>query len=235
MSVNINDSKHFAENVRRKLSNWGYGYRYIPRQGVQILSKPETPTARLSELLHRGLGADVQIDPVAFACFIVAFDAIDGFNSMPWGERVSVMKIHYGVSVCDRTLQNWFGILKENNIIQSVSGSTAWCTYSHDGEKYREPLGEESKDELQHYYQRRKELFDAEYVNQRKSGVPVQEANKKAWDITYKNLWSEFGCCYYYCKTFALSAFSCNGVDVREIYELVDEIMQSVPPINSVA
>ena len=51
-----------ATSVKDRLKKWGYGFHYIDRQGVEILSKPETPAERLAEMLYRGFGIDIQIN-----------------------------------------------------------------------------------------------------------------------------------------------------------------------------
>lgn len=57
------------------------------------------------------------------------------------------------------------------------------------------------------------------------SGDTKAKAKGKAWKETYKRLWAEFGCCYYYCKCFALSAFSEDyETDLCEVYELAQEL-----------
>ena len=59
LSVNINDSNHFADKVKTRLKNAGYGFHYIDRQGVEILSQPETPKEKLTEIVYRGLGINI--------------------------------------------------------------------------------------------------------------------------------------------------------------------------------
>ena len=55
-------SKNFGRDVENKLSRAGYGCEYKARKGVLILSKPETPKERLTEILYRGLGISIQIN-----------------------------------------------------------------------------------------------------------------------------------------------------------------------------
>ncbi len=104
--MNINDSRHFKRNVENRLKKWGYRYNY-KTAGVTILSRPITAEERLAELLIRQYNIDVQINSYAFACFITAFSDIDGFDSMPWGERAKVYYDYSGVSMDERTLRNW--------------------------------------------------------------------------------------------------------------------------------
>ena len=106
LAVNISDSRHFKRNTENKLKKWGYRYSYTTA-GVTILSCPTTAEERLAELLIRQYNIDVQINPYAFACFITAFSDIDGFDSMPWGERAKVYYDYSGISMDERTLRNW--------------------------------------------------------------------------------------------------------------------------------
>lgn len=223
LSVNLKDSSHFKRNVENKLSKWGYGYRYTT-PAVEIVSKPEAPAERLSEILYRGYGIDVQIEAVQFACFIAAFTDIEGFSSSPWEQREIEFYKYYGYSVSARTMRNWCHQLIERGVIANVGGSSAWRTLFADGRKIREPVDEADKEEMQHYYDRRREIVQANYKSQLEDGKSEDEAMKAAWKDTYKDLWAEFGCCYYYCKYFVFSSFSYNDVDVWEIYELAREI-----------
>lgn len=77
----------------------------------------------------RCLNIDVQVDVRAFACFIAAFFDIEGFDSMPWGERERLLSEYYGVNVCERTLRNWSCKLIKYNIMTKQSEKTKWKTY----------------------------------------------------------------------------------------------------------
>ena len=223
LSVNLKDSKHFKRNVENKLSKWGYGYRYTT-PAVEIVSKPEAPEERLSEILYRGYGIDVQIQAVQFACFIAAFTDIEGFSSSPWEKREIDYYNYYGYLVVERTMRNWCHQLIERGVIAKFGGSTKWRTYYADGIKIREPIEDIDEVEMESYFERRIDIFNEKYVLQIESGKQQKEARAAAWKDTYKELWSEFHCCFYYCKCFVLSSFSYNDVDVWEIYELAREI-----------
>ena len=230
LNVNIKDSNHFAENVKRKLKNSGYGFDYQNRQGVNILSKPETPSERLAEILYRGFEIDIQVFPEQFAYFISAFNDIDGFESMPWAERASAYYNFYGVCVNDKTLRNWCSQLIDRGVIARFGGYTRWRTYFEGNRKIREPIEEIDEVEMQNYFDRRSEIFKNNYITELEQGLSPRVARKAAWKQTYLDLWAEFNCCYYYCKNFTLTAFSYNSIDVREIYELVNEIAAVAPP-----
>ena len=230
LNVNIRDSNHFADNVKRKLTNSGYGFDYHQKQGVIIRSKPEAPAERLAEILYRGFGINIQVFPEQFAFFIAAFNDIPGFDSMPWVERAAVYYQHYGVYVSDKTLRNWCSQLIDRGVIAKWGGSTKWRTYFEGDRKIREPIEEIDEVEMQNYFERRSEIFKDNYITHLERKEQPREARELAWKDTYTDLWAEFGCCYYYCKNFTLSAFPYNGVDVREIIELSRELAAAALP-----
>ena len=229
LSLNLKDSKHFKRNGEDKLKKWGYTYKWEERENPIILSKPETPAARLNEIVIRSFGMDKQVDAVLFACFLTAFTDIEGFATMPWKKRADVYYQKYGVWVEDKTLRNWCSQLIKRKIITVCGESAAWKTTIVDNKKYRERLIPGEPNDMWDYYDRRSEIFAEEYelalMGTRFRGEPPAAAIKEAWGETYKRLWQEFECCYYYCKCFTLSAFSEEyGADLQEVYELAQEI-----------
>ena len=127
-SVRYDDSGHRKRNIQDKLTNWGYEFDFPPRGNVTITRKPESSEEKLKEILLRRLKLDSQINPLHFACFIFAFQDIEGFASMPWEERAMELQSHYGVSVSDRTLRNWCSQLLEKALIAKVEDRTCWKT-----------------------------------------------------------------------------------------------------------
>ncbi len=230
LNVNINDSRHFKRNVENKLNKWGYLY-YYTTQEVTIIFRPETPEQRLAELLYRGFGIDIQVSPVQFACFLAAFTEIDGFCDMPWGEKEKAYYEEYGYCVDERTLRNWCSKLIAKGIVARFKSSAAWRTEVVKGIKYRSLVQEDELQEVRDYYSRRSQLF-AEYNRQFKLQMKEDKAARNAaWKETYKDLWSEFSCCYYYCKHFSLSAFTEQDKDdLYQVYELVQKIRDAVNP-----
>lgn len=225
LSVNINDSKHFKRNVENKLSKWGYGYDY-DTPAVEILSKPETPEERLSELLIREYGIDVQTNPILFAYYITAFWDIEGFNCMPWAERANAYYKQYSIWVDDRTMRNWNSrLISRGVIVKSIQG-IAWKTVILSGKKYRTKVEEEDKEDMQHFFNRRWELVKENLTKYVKQGLPQKAAKNEAWSAAYKILWQDYSCCYYYCKDFMLTAFTDDDEEtLYAIYELVEEII----------
>jgi hypothetical protein len=149
---------------------------------------------------------------------------------MPWAERAAAYYNFYGIFVNERTLRNWCSQLIDRGVIAKVGGSTKWRTYFEGNRKIREPIEEIDEVEMESYFERRGELFKDHYISHLERGEKPKEARKSAWKETYVDLWAEFDCCFYYCKGFTLTAFSFNGVDVREIYELCRELAAAAPP-----
>ena len=85
---------------------------------------------------------------------------------------------------------------------------------------------------MQNYFERRSEIFKTLYKSNLEEGKTQREAAAEAWADTYKSLWAEFECCYYYCKNFVLSRFTDGDVDVQEIYELVQELAAAASPLQ---
>lgn len=224
------DSKNFKRDVENKLSKWGYTFRYISRKGVEIQKKPETNAERIAEILYRGYGIDIQISSHLFACFLTAFSDIEGFSSMPWEKRADEFYRRYGCLVSERTLRNWCSNLVSRGVISIGGTSSAWITMFENGKKIRRPVEKCDEAAMQQYYDRRKELYQSYFKGFVSSNIPPNDAKNQAWKKTYEDLWSEYGCCYYYCKSTVLSAFSYNDVDLFEIYELAREIAPDLPP-----
>ena len=183
LGVNAADSSHFKRNVENKLKTWGYGYDYA-RAGVTILRRPALPAERLKELLIRKLGLDVQINPVAFALFVAAFTDIEGFSSMPWGEREKVLYERCGVAVDEKTLRNWFSKLIKNDIALKSEETTYWRTDIIGKVKARSPA---TKEEFLSYNTRKYQVYQDQLSFVKKySQLKNAEASKEAWKLTYK-------------------------------------------------
>ena len=225
--VSLNDSRHFAERVKERLSRWGYSYNYTPK-GVSIIQIPNTAEARLAEILIRVFNLDVQIDIYGFSCFLYALSDLEGFDSMPWEERATVMRERYGVAVSDRTLRSWCSRLMKRNVIVKSKCGRCWKTEIFSAQKVRTPV---SDDDLQmtSYFSRRAELLA-------KAEETVMDASEKTksrnemWRNTMQQLWQEFQCCYYRCGSFTLTAINAEDQNALwEIYELTQEIVASQP------
>ena len=224
LSVNLSDSKHFKRNVENKLSRWGYSFDYTT-QAVTILRKPETAKERLAEIVYRCFGMDIQVDALQFACFIAAFTDIEGFDQMPWEERSARYLKQYGVWVDARTLRNWCRRLIGLKIIDRSGKRISWKTTIEKGRKTRRPTEEVDQEEIRAYFQRRATIYDVLYQEALSKGDLPRVAKENAWADTYKALWAEFHCCYYYCKCFTLNALSEDyQQELWEVYELSQEL-----------
>ena len=163
---------------------------------------------------------DVQSNPYAFACFITAFTDVEGFDSMPWGERENAYFAYSGMFVGERTLRNWCSKLIEQNAIAKVGGSTYWKTEFMNGIKVRTQV---QREDTIAYYNRRTEIIQQETGKNILAGMTRKDAYKEAWGVAYSLLWDELKCCYYCCKGFLLTAFS-NDETMIELMELTRQI-----------
>lgn len=231
LSVNPKDSKHFKRNVETKLQNWGYGYEYNSKT-ILITSRPETPEAKLREILIRQLNLDVQIDTKAFACFICAFTDIENFASMPWGNRELILQQRYNVCVSERTLRNWTAALIRNEYLAKSENRSFWKTEICGGDKIRTSVSEDDE-RMAEYFRRRSELLTINKELAQAADTPAHEVNSVAWKQTMKQLWSEYSCCYYSCKSFSFNAFDpeISGC-LFEIQELTREMI-APPPLRN--
>lgn len=219
-------SRHFARDVQTTLNKWGYAYKY-QRTGVEVTKQPETPEERLAEILIRKLNIDIQINPKAFACFISAFHEIEHFESMPWDERAVWLDCVYGIQITGRTLRSWCNKLIEKGIISRNSQQTFWKTECHGGAKMRCPVDPDDE-ELQAYYQDRKNFLNENERQLLNDGLYPKAATANAWAIATLQLLEKYHCVYYTCKSLNITAFSEDEDDfLLEIYELVEEIVHA--------
>ena len=155
-------------------------------------------------------GLDVRVDIKAFACFLLAFSEVEGFEAMPWAERENWLKEAYGVEVSERTLRKWCNkLIETDTLTKSDAAKAYWRTSKINGKTIRELVSgdDEMEAEMKQYWDCRRQL--------------LEEHN---WKETNEILWNTFGCCYYSCKFFGLSAFDTVG-GVQEIYELINIII----------
>lgn len=132
---------------------------------------------------------DVQTKPLHFACFISAFQDIEGFESMPWEERAEQIATYYDIkSVCDRTLRNYCHKLLDKDLIGKVDERTCWKTEIIDSVKIRTPVQQGDK-EMAEYFSRKYELINDLKRKCFSLGLRPKEANKIAWTEAMKILW----------------------------------------------
>lgn len=203
---------HFAGNAKADLTKWGYEWEWKNGKGAVITKAPQTAKERLAEIMNRKFGLDIQVDVFAFSCFVWMLLMVDGFDSMPWAVRAEDMECWFGVKVTERTLRRWSARLLATDNLHKSEDRTIWRTDRHGGDVSREPVEPENADYIR--YKSRKAELITEYKN---LGLNQSRAYKEA----FKQLWREFGCCYYSCARLML-----NGVqeDINEIAELATQI-----------
>ena len=222
-------SKNFKRDVENILDKWAYRYKWEPRQGAFITHIPTTPEERFQELLVRQFHVDIQVDMYAFACFVTAFDEIDGFGSMPWEERAGIFEACYGIKTTDKTLRSWCAKLIDQDVLDNGDDGSIWKTEYKGKEKIQSPIPEEEYETANQYKKRRQELKkyiqeDIKSYLQTYPEMTYKEACKAAWKALYYTLWAEFHCCYYSCKDFYFKAWIEQG-EVEPITKLAKEIV----------
>ena len=196
---------HFSRDVQEDLRKWGYEAEWIPRRGARITRRPETAKERLSELMIRQFGLDIQIDVEAFARFIFLLLTDELFACMPWEERARIMNERFAQSIDGRTLSRWAKHLLNNGNLEKFEGNRIyWRTTKHQGMSYREPVDIEGKDkeEYERYKNRKSELIN-EFQQEGMS-------RNAAYSEAMEQLWHEFDCCYYFCGELVFNAISTN-------------------------
>lgn len=222
LGINVKD-KNFKRNVENILNKWGYCFEYPPySKTITITYVPEGEN-KLAEILIREYGIDTQVDSFEFACFLHAFNYVDNYDSMPWGERARVLKDIYGVEVCDKTLRNWANKLLATNALTKIdSVKSYWRSYKiSQTETIRETANKED------YIAFFKYRYDA-YIKHIKEAIikgdeDLQNIKSKCYTSAHIDTMNKFGgWCYYSCKSFMLSAF--DDKYFTEIMEIVNDI-----------
>lgn len=221
LGINPKD-KNFKRNVENMLTKWGYEYQFPPySKTITITYVPEGQN-KLEELLIREYGIDVQVNGFEFACFLHAFNYIDSFASMPWGERQKTLKDIYGVDVCDKTLRNWANKLFRSGTLMKSEEKTYWKSAKiNETETMREPV---EKKEFMDFYKYRREQQAALIAEKCMAGrTDSENIIKESWSEAHFAAMAKFGgWCYFSCKTLLLSAF--DDKSLAEVFELVDDI-----------
>lgn len=204
---------NFRANVRNTLTKWGYQYDWPMRGEPTITRKPETPEERLSELMIRLMGLDVQIQVKPFAYFLYLLLRMDGFDSMPWDEREALMR-EFGIDISAKTLRNWIArLIDGGHVLRDKYDREYWRTRLDGDRKVREPIDPKTDNGYQQYKTRRTQILADNFA----AGMNKREA----WNEMYKELWAETQCCYYGCPRFTLNALGENSDDV---FDCVDAI-----------
>lgn len=227
-------SKNFKRDVKNTLEKWCYRDEWKDRHGTTITHIPATPEERLQEILVRQFHVDIQVDMYLFSCFILSFDEIEGFKSMPWEEREKVFEKHYGTKVSEKTLRSWCSTLLGEELISKNSVGSYWKTEYQGKKKIRTQIQLEDIEELENainYKKRRRELMKGieeatQYYLKADPKITYKQASENAWHDLYSELWSEFGGCYYSCKDFRLKSWIEKG-ELKEVIALAKKIRNS--------
>lgn len=203
---------HFAGNAKADLTKWGYEWLWKNGRGVVITKAPQTAKERLAEIMNRKFGLDIQVDVFAFACFMWMLLMVDGFDAMPWTVRAEEIEYWFGVEVTEKTLRNWASRLLATDNLHKSQDRTIWRTDRHNDIVTRDSVEPNNADYI-HYKSRQAELI-TEYMS-------LGLTKSRAWGEAFKQLWREFGCCYYSCARLTLNAVQ---EDIDEIAELAFEI-----------
>lgn len=207
-------NQHFAEAVKNDLTNWGYEYQWLKRRGVVITKRPETAEECLAELAYRHFKLSIQIEAYAFAHFLFLLLTDAFFGAMPWAERAEELDYQFGISTTDRTLRSWASYLFRAGFLHKDEiNSVYWKTYDDGGKMRREPVEPEENEIKNEYFARRNELV--------RQNTEAGMEKSVAWKCAYKQLWGEYGCCYYPCSHLVLNALQ---EDIDEMLEWVTEI-----------
>lgn len=208
-------SGHFARDVRDDLTKWGYTFNWLRGQGASITRIPTTARERLAEIMIRQFGLDIQVDVYAFACFLYLILTMEEFACMPWAEREVEIWQQFEISIAESTLRRWASrLLEGDNLHKDRTENVYWRTTKFQGLSIREPIDANTDEGYIQYKSRQAELI-TEYTQK---GLD----KSKAWKETFKQLWGEFGCCYYACPRFTINAIGDEYID--EICDIVAEI-----------
>jgi len=124
------------------------------------------------------------------------------------------------VYVTERTLRNWSAVLIRNEYLAKSEERTFWKTEMCGVDKIRTPVPEDDL-RMAEYFLRKSELLKE-----------LSPAHEDVWELTMKQLWREFNCCYYSCRSFSFNAFDpeISGC-LFEIQELTREMI-APPPLR---
>lgn len=230
--LGINLDKNFKRNVENTLSKWGYEYEFPPYSKTISITYVPTGEYKLAEILMREYEIDIQVNPIEFACFIHAFNYIEGFFSMPWGQRAKVLKDTYTIEVCDRTLRNWTNkLIATGTITKSDNEKTYWKSAKiSDETTLREPA---AREEYMAFYKYKNEEYKKNISELIITGKEdLKEVKSKAYQLAHLAAMDKFGgWCFYSCKSFFLSSF--DDKNLTEIFELVEEIAPELADYTS--
>ena len=206
-------SSHFSREVISDLQKWGYDCEWMPRKGVNILSRDESPQMKLKTLLMKRLGLNSQIDALDFAWFIVAISIVEDFSAMPYATREITITEFCGHNISQSTLRRWAGALYETGNAERFKKGALWKTSRDENGIKRQERVDPNSDEYKAYCAVRSATLE---------NIQQEGENKGAWGKMIQRTYGEYGV-YYYCPEIVLNAL---GEDIDEIMDLVDEIVR---------
>ena len=219
------NASQFARDVKKKLTDEGYAYKWINRRGVQILSRTVTPLMKLKKLLVERLGLSSQIDALDFARYLQAIMFEPYFASMPYETKEMVISDICGHDIDDGTLRNWTSKLYGSENAHREKKGALWHTYKDaHGIKRQEPADPDSEEYKTYCDWRTSTLEAIKKADEECNASP--EERRKAYGKMLSCLYDRYGC-YYWCPEITLNAI---GDDMPEIIRLVEEI---IFPTNS--
>lgn len=153
----------------------------------------------MTHLMREELGMSNQIVVVAFAVFL--YDLLR-YDSIPWDERASRLRICYRVIGTPGTYKRWMGQLFARGILWRDKGDiTYWKTYyDTDGVKHQEEICENGEAAYKEAVTRLLDLreeSEAEIAEKKAAGENTEKMN--AWGMAYKKLWNEKKCYIFRC------------------------------------
>ena len=217
--IEATECKHHSNSkrdVEKKLKDENYEYKWYDRKGVRILRHKEIdePERLLKRLLVERLGLNTQIDAVDFACFVSAYQVIEGFAAMPWETRLQKLNEYFGLTESESTFYNWARKLFESENAKQLKKVALWHTTKDKNGKKKQECVEPTSEEYRAFCTARSECL----IRLEKEGVPPE----KRFGTMIHLLSDEWGH-YFYCPETCLDAF---GPDIEEISRLVKEIME---------
>lgn len=220
-------SHNFIRDVRNRLEKWGYTCETPNRGPVIITSRPTTAGAKLKEIMLRLFKLDTQIakkddfrdGTLDFACFLDFMLNEPYAETMPWAMRHTMIKDMYGMDIAEITLRRWASHLIQNDILHKSpfqQDSMWWKTTMVDYNKYQEPVPDDEIDAIPKFFQRRAVILQEK--------LKLHDKKSEAWKETYKELWREFGCCYYRCRCLRINGIGNDEIDT--ILTLISNIIE---------
>lgn len=202
---------NFSGAMKNTLTNWGYGYDFLPRRGFQITKIPETALERMTEIMRRELHINTQVDPWGFANFVMALMYCEIFDAMPWDSRVVFMEENFDIKVSARTLQSWRNKLCDAGVAHETKKGALWHTFEDENGNKIQEEADPNSEIYKVYCAKRSDLLEK---------LKKTVAKNEVWGTMVHSLYDEYGV-YYYCKTIDLLAW---GIINNDVFDIIREL-----------